>query len=59
MDDVLGKLAASASTMSNNIEKVRVRTRQVGRVLKNVEMVEANTAQELLGLEVSEEDEAS
>jgi DNA recombination protein RmuC len=58
MDDVLGKLAASASTMSNNIEKVRVRTRQVGRVLKNVEMVEANTAQELLGLEVSEEDEA-
>jgi DNA recombination protein RmuC len=58
MDDVLGKLAASASTMSNNIEKVRARTRQVGRVLKNVEMVEANTAQELLGLEVSEEDEA-
>jgi DNA recombination protein RmuC len=59
MDDVLGKLAASASTMSNNIEKVRVRTRQVGRVLRNVEMVEASTAQELLGIEVTEEDEAS
>jgi DNA recombination protein RmuC len=59
MDDVLGKLAASASTMSNNIEKVRVRTRQVGRVLRNVEMVEASTAQELLGIEASEDDEAS
>ena len=51
MDDVLGKLAANASTMSNNIERVRVRTRQVGRVLKTVEMVEAGVAQELLGLE--------
>jgi DNA recombination protein RmuC len=59
MDDVLGKLAASASTMSNNIEKVRVRTRQVGRVLRNVEMVEASTAQELLGIEAAEDDEAS
>ncbi len=59
MDDVLGKLAANASAMTNNIEKARIRTRAVSRVLRTVEMVEANTAQELLGIEVSEEDEAS
>jgi DNA recombination protein RmuC len=59
MDDVLGKLAANASAMTNNIEKVRIRTRAVSRVLRTVEMVENNTAQELLGIEVSEEDEAS
>jgi DNA recombination protein RmuC len=58
MDDILGKLAANASTMSNNIEKARVRTRAVNRVLKNVEMVEADTAQTLLGLTAEEEDEA-
>jgi DNA recombination protein RmuC len=54
MDDVLGKLAANASAMSTNIEKVRVRTRAVGRVLRTVEMVEADTAQTLLGLEAEE-----
>jgi len=58
MDDVLGKLAANASAMTNNIEKVRIRTRAVSRVLRTVEMVENNTAQELLGIDVSEEDEA-
>jgi len=50
MDDVLGKLAANASAMSSNIEKARVRTRAVGRVLRTVEMVEAGTAQTLLGI---------
>ncbi len=50
MDDVLGKLATNATAMSNNIERVRVRTRQVSRVLKTVELVEAGAAQELLGL---------
>ncbi len=50
MDDVLGKLAANASAMSSNIEKARVRTRAVGRVLRTVEMVEAGTAQTMLGL---------
>jgi DNA recombination protein RmuC len=59
MDDVLGKLAANASAMTNNIEKVRIRTRAVSRVLRTVEMVENHTAQELLGIEVSEEDEES
>ncbi len=51
MDDVLGKLAANASAMSSNIEKARVRTRAVGRVLKTVEMVEGPAADALLGLE--------
>src|SRR5271168_1199466 len=55
MDDVLGKLAANASAMSSNIEKARVRTRAVGRVLRTVEMVEPTTAQTLLGLEQDSE----
>jgi DNA recombination protein RmuC len=56
MDDVLGKLAANAAAMSSNIEKARVRTRAVGRVLRTVELVEADTAQALLGLEAEEEE---
>ncbi|GBQ34484.1 DNA recombinase RmuC [Acidocella aminolytica 101 = DSM 11237] len=51
MDEALAKLAQNASTMSNNIEKARTRTRVMGRVLKNVEIVENNAAQTLLGLE--------
>ena len=50
MDEALAKLAANASTMSSNIEKARVRTRAMGRVLKTVEMVEDGTAKTLLGL---------
>jgi DNA recombination protein RmuC len=57
MDDVLGRLAANASAMSSNIERARVRTRAVSRVLRTVEMVEANTAQQLLGLEGLEGEE--
>jgi DNA recombination protein RmuC len=57
MDDVLGKLAANASAMSSNIEKARVRTRAVGRVLRTVEMVEADAAQVMLGLEADAEEE--
>ncbi len=56
MDLVLEKLAANASAMSNNIEKARVRTRAVSRVLRNVEMVEAEAGEPLLGL-TAEEDE--
>ena len=56
MDQVLEKLAANASAMSNNIEKARVRTRAVTRVLRNVEMVEAEVGEPLLGL-TAEEDE--
>jgi DNA recombination protein RmuC len=58
MDDVLGKLANNAAAMSTNIEKARVRTRAVGRVLRTVEMVEAGAAQSLLGLEADEEETA-
>jgi DNA recombination protein RmuC len=54
MDDVLSKLAANASAMSSNIEKARVRTRAMGRVLRTVEMVEADTASGLLGLETDD-----
>lgn len=56
MDDALAKLAANASTMSNNIEKVRTRTRVMHRVLKTVEVVEAGSAQALLGLSEESED---
>ena len=56
MDDVLGKLANNAAAMSSNIEKARVRTRAVGRVLRTVEMVEADAAQGLLGLQADEEE---
>lgn len=55
MDDVLAKLAANATAMSNNIEKARVRTRAMSRVLRNVEMVDGAPAQVLLGLENEEE----
>ena len=58
MDDVLGKLAANASAMSSNIEKARVRTRAMSRVLKTVELVETGQAQQLLGLE-AEDDQLS
>jgi len=54
MDDVLAKLAANASAMSSNIEKAQVRTRAVRRVLKTIEMVDASTAQVMLGLEPDE-----
>lgn len=56
MDEALARLAANASTMSSNIEKARVRTRAMGRVLKNVEVVEEQTAQTLLGLEETGEE---
>ena len=56
MDDALAKLAQNASTMTNNIERVRTRTRAMGRVLKNVEVVEASAAQSLLGLADETED---
>lgn len=51
MDESLAKLAASASTMTNNIEKARVRTRAMGKVLKTVEIIEGDAGQTLLGLQ--------
>ena len=56
MDDALAKLAQNASTMTNNIEKVRTRTRAMGRILKTVEVVDTDTAQGLLGLANEKED---
>ncbi|WP_298225464.1 DNA recombination protein RmuC [Acidocella sp.] len=56
MDDALAKLAQNASTMTNNIEKVRTRTRAMGRILKTVEVVDTDTAQGLLGLANETED---
>ena len=56
MDEALAKLAANASTMTSNIEKARVRTRAMGRVLKKVEIVEDGAAQTMLGLADEGED---
>jgi len=50
MDEVLESLAKNASAMSNNIDKARVRTRAVERVLRNVEMVDGPAGPGLLGL---------
>jgi DNA recombination protein RmuC len=50
MDEMLEKLAANASAMSNNIDKARTRTRAMERVLRTVEMVDGAAAQNLLGL---------
>ena len=58
MDDVLGKLAANAAAMTNNIEKARIRTRAMSKVLKTVEMADGDRAQALLGLEEEAADEA-
>jgi DNA recombination protein RmuC len=54
MDKVLEALAGNASAMANNIEKARVRTRAMSKVLRTVEMVEVTAAQEMLGLEAEE-----
>ena len=48
IDDVLGKLGRQAKTFSNTIDSARVRTRAVGRVLRNVEALEADEAERLL-----------
>jgi DNA recombination protein RmuC len=50
MDEILGKLAANASTISSNIERARVRTRAVNRVLRTVELVEGPAAAGMLGI---------
>ncbi len=55
MDDILTKLATNASAMSSNIERARVRTRAVNRVLRTVEMVGGPASETLLGIETDEE----
>jgi len=58
MDEILIKLAANASTITSNIEKARVRTRAVNRVLKTVELVEGPAASGLLGIAEEESEVA-
>jgi DNA recombination protein RmuC len=56
IDDILLRLAANATTMSNNIAKAQQRTGAIKRVLRTVELVEPRAAQDLLG--IPEEGEA-
>jgi DNA recombination protein RmuC len=59
IDEVLGKLGRQAKTFSNTIDSARVRTRAVGRVLRNVEALEAEEAEQLLDInEALTEEEA-
>ena len=59
IDLVLARLGKQAGTFSTTIDKARARTRAVGRVLRNVEALEAEEAEHLLGTdEVLVEDEA-
>jgi len=58
IDDMLERLGKQAGTFSTTIERARVRTRAVGRVLRGVEAVEAEEAEQLLGTgEAAEEDD--
>jgi len=58
IDEVLGRLGKQAGAFSTTIERARVRTRAVGRVLRSVETVDAEEADRLLGTaEAIEEDE--
>jgi DNA recombination protein RmuC len=59
IDLVLARLGKQAGAFSTTIDKARVRTRAVGRVLRNVEALEAEEAEHLLGTdEVILEEEA-
>src|SRR5579875_1482242 len=51
MDLILAKLGKQAGTLSNTIETARQRTRAVRRKLRDVEAVDAETAERLLGVE--------
>jgi DNA recombination protein RmuC len=59
MDEILGKLAANASTITSNIERARVRTRAVNRVLRTVELVEGPASETLLGIAGEESEPAA
>ena len=50
IDLVLARLGKQAGAFSSTIEKARVRTRAVGRVLRNVEALEAEEAEQLLDI---------
>ncbi|HVB69667.1 MAG TPA: DNA recombination protein RmuC [Acetobacteraceae bacterium] len=54
MDQVLERLAKNAGTMTNTIEAARTRTRAVRRVLRGVEAIAPEAADELLELAAEE-----
>jgi len=56
MDLILAKLGKQAGTLSNTIETARQRTRAVRRKLRDVEAVDAETAERLLGVEAESAD---
>jgi DNA recombination protein RmuC len=56
MDAILSKLGKQAGTLSNTIEAARQRTRVVRRRLKEVEAVDAETAERVLGVEAENVD---
>ena len=49
IDDVLARLFKQAGSFTNAIEQAQVRTRAVGRVLRGVEAIEPEAAEQLLG----------
>jgi DNA recombination protein RmuC len=57
IDEVLERLGKQAGTFSATIDRARVRTRAVGRVLRGVETIEETSA--LLGLEEEQEGQGS
>jgi DNA recombination protein RmuC len=59
MDDILVRLAANASAITNNIAKAQQRTGAIKRVLRTVEMVETGTAQAMLGLDNDDDEPAA
>ena len=58
IDEVLGRLAKNAGTMSNTIESARRRTRAVERALKGVATLDPVRTRELLETEAEEPDAA-
>jgi DNA recombination protein RmuC len=56
MDEVLGRLAKNAGTMTNTIEQARRRTRAVQRALKGVEAVDSARTEAVLEIAAEEEE---
>ena len=56
MDDVLERLLKQAGTFTTTIERARTRTRAVGRKLKDVGLIDAAAAEQMLELAADTED---
>ncbi len=59
MDDVLERLLKQAGTFTTTIERARTRTRAVGRKLKDVSLMEATAAEQLLELAADDDEDAA